>query len=394
MAPGNRVEHVSTSEFHRLAIVGGGLGGLTLARILQKNGLDVVVFEREPSRNGRGQGGSLDLHLESGQFALKKAGLEAEFIAIARPEGQGLRIVDKTGTVHWDESGAPETFDRPEVDRGRLRDLLLDSLKPGTVRWGHKLSGIEPAEHGCHVLRFENGASITAGVLIGADGAWSCVRPLLTDAKPVHTGVSFVEIGIPDAQQNHPTLATMVGHGLFMALSDDKGLLAQRNGDGRIRVYVAFRMAEGGLETSGIPFDRPAEARHALLVRFADWAPELTDLIRACDDSFLPRPINMLPIGLTWDSRPGVTLIGDAAHLMSPFAGEGANLAMLDAAEFANALLATRDPADAIKAYEAKMWFRAKEAAEESARNLEICIAPEAAAHMAELMASYQAAAG
>jgi 2-polyprenyl-6-methoxyphenol hydroxylase-like FAD-dependent oxidoreductase len=177
-----------------------------------------------------------------------------------------------------------------------------------------------------------------------------------------------------------------------MALSDDKGLLAQRNGDGRIRVYVTFRMAEEGLETSGIPFDRPAEARHALLVRFADWAPELTDLIRACDDSFLPRAISMLPIGLTWESQPGVTLIGDAAHLMSPFAGAGANLAMLDAAELANALLATRDPAAAIKAYEAKMWPRAKEAAEESARNLEICIAPGAARHLAELMASYQAA--
>lgn len=151
-------------------------------------------------------------------------------------------------------------------------------------------------------------------------------------------------------------------------------------------------MPEHDLEASGIPFDRPTEARQALLACFADWEPELTELIHACDDSFLPRPINMLPIGLTWDSQPALTLLGDAAHLMSPFAGAGANLAMLDAAELAKELLATHDPSEAIKTYETKMFARAKEAAEESARNLELCIAPDGAERLAKQMAIYGAA--
>ncbi|RQQ57187.1 FAD-dependent oxidoreductase [Burkholderia stagnalis] len=378
-------------EFHRLAIVGAGLGGLTLARIMQKHGLDAVIFEGDASRDARSQGGTLDMHAESGQQALKDAGLEAAFLAIARPEGQRMRVADKTGLFHWDEPEAPDTLDRPEVDRRALRDLLIDSLEPGRIRWDHKLVSIVPAEHGCHVLHFANGKSVTVGVLIGADGAWSRVRTLLTDAKPLYTGVSFVEIGIPDADRTHPDIANLVGHGSLLALSDNKGLLAQRNGDGRIRIYVAFRMPENRLETLGIPFDRPAEARQALLTHFADWAPHLTELISACDDSFVPRPINMLPIGLAWESQPGVTLIGDAAHLMSPFAGEGANLAMLDAAEFAKALLATKDPSEAIKSYEEKMFERAKLAAEESARNLDLCIAPDGAENFTKQMAAYEA---
>jgi len=376
-------------EFHRIVIIGAGLGGLTFARILQKNGLDAVIFERDVSRDARNQGGTLDMHIEAGQRALKDAGLAAEFRAIARPEGQGMRIVDKTGAFLWDEVADDESFDRPEVDRGALRDLLIDSLEPGRIRWGHKLVHIEPAERGCHILQFENGTSVKAGVLVGADGAWSRVRPLVSDAKPLYTGVSFIEIGVPNVESDYPELAELVGHGSLMALSDDKGLMAQKNGDGRLRVYVAFRKPEDWLATSGIPFDQPAEARAALLKHFADWSHELTELIRACDDSFVPRPINMLPIGLSWPSQPGVTLIGDSAHLMSPFAGAGANLAMLDAAEFAEELLASRDPAFAIKTYEEKMFARARDAAEESARNLEICIAPDGAERLAKQMLIY-----
>lgn len=380
---------MSAREFHSVAIIGGGLGGLTLARLLQKQGIDALIFERDASRDVRSQGGSLDMHVEAGQRALRDAGLEAQFRSVARPEGQGLRIVDKAGTSYWDEMGAPGTFDRPEVDRGLLRDLLIDSLEPSRIRWDHSLSRVEPTEHDGHLLHFESGKSITAGVVIGADGAWSRVRPLLTPASLLYTGISFVEIGIPDAEHAHAEVARMVGHGTFMALCDDKGLLAQCNGDGRIRVYVAFRMPENGLDASGIPFDRPAKARQALLACFTDWAPELTALIRACDDSFLPRPINILPIGLTWESQPAMTLVGDAAHLMSPFAGAGANLAMLDAAELASELLATPHPSQAIKAYETKMFARAKEAAEESARNLELCISPDGAERLAKQMAIY-----
>lgn len=234
---------MAATEFHRVAIIGAGLGGLTCARILQQCGLDAVIFERDAAPDARNQGGTLDMHAEAGQRALRDAGLEAEFRSIARPEAQGLRIVDKTGKSHWDDVGMPETFDRPEVDRKALRDLLIASLDPSRIRWGHKLTRIEAAEGG-HVLHYENGKVAKAGVLLGADGARSCVRPLLSDAKPHYTGVSFIEIGIPDVERNHPNVANLVGRGSLMALSDDKGILAQTNGDGRLRVYLAFRTHE------------------------------------------------------------------------------------------------------------------------------------------------------
>ncbi|MFZ4831603.1 FAD-dependent oxidoreductase [Rouxiella sp. Mn2063] len=379
-----------TPEFYPFVIVGAGLGGLTLARILQKHGMAVVIFEADIARDARGQGGSLDMHVESGQLALREAGLENAFRAIARPEGQGLRIVDKAGLVYWQESAdpssTPDNFERPEVDRAKLRDLLLDSLHPGTVRWGHKLTASEIAVSGGHLLHFDNGLRIHAGTLVGADGAWSRVRALLSDVNPHYTGVSFVEIGIPDAEHRHPEIAEMVGLGSFCALSDNKGLMAQRNGDGRIRIYIALRLPEEALAALNLPLDQPEEARNALLALFSDWATHLTNLIRVCDDSFQLRPINMLPVGLTWRSRPDVTVIGDAAHLMSPFAGEGANLAMLDAVELARAVLNADDYAEAISIYEAKMFAYSKPAAEQSDANLDLCISEDGAKQMAALM--------
>jgi len=379
-----------TPEFYPFVIVGAGLGGLTLARILQKNGFAAVIFEGDVSRDARNQGGSLDMHAESGQLALRYAGLESDFRAMARPEGQGLRIVDKTGTVHWQENGdgdsMQDNFERPEVDRTKLRDLLLDSLHPGTVRWGHKLTLSETVASGGYLLHFNNGLSIRAGTLVGADGAWSRVRALLADVNPHYTGVSFIEIGVPDAEHLHPEIADMVGLGSFCALSDNKGLIAQRNGDGRIRIYIALRLSEEALAELNLPLDQPEEARHMLLAFFPDWATALTNLIRACDDNFQLRPINMLPVGMIWSSQPSVTLIGDAAHLMSPFAGEGANLAMLDAAELARAVLDAEDMAEAIKVYEAKMFAYSKPAAEQSDANLDLCISVDGARQMAALM--------
>jgi len=378
----------------RIAIIGGGLGGLTLARVLQLHGVDPVIYEREASRDARGQGGSLDLHPESGQRAMREAGLETEFWGNARPEATDTKILGKDGTVYRAEVDQAGGTDRPEIDRGVLRDLLLDSVDPASIRWGHNLTRAVPIGAGGHELHFDSGEVHTCDLLVGADGAWSRIRPLLTDAEPSYTGVSFIEVGIPDADRTQPEVARRVGRGSLYALEDNKGLLAQRNGDGRIRTYVAFRVPEDWLTTSGIPYDEPAQARAAILTHFADWAPELTDLVRYCDDTILPRPITMLPIGLRWSPKPGVTLLGDAAHLMSPFAGEGANLAMLDATELALAIAdagAGVDLASAIQAYEAELFERARTLAEESAANLDLCIAPDGARKMNDLLDSYAA---
>lgn len=376
----------------KLAIIGGGLGGLTLARLLQLHQINVVVYEREPSRDARGQGGTLDLHPESGQRAMREAGLEKDFWANVHAGGTDMRILGKDGAVYREEVGEVEGADRPEIDRGLLRDLLLDSVDPAGIRWDHNLAKAVPLEGGGHELHFENGAVDTCDLLVGADGAWSRVRPLLTDAKPSYTGVSFIEVGIPDADRTQPEIAKLVGRGSLFALEDNRGLLAQRNGDGRIRTYVALRVPEGWLATSGIPYDEPGKARPAILTHFSDWAPELTDLVRCCDDTILPRPVTMLPIGLRWSAKPGVTLLGDAAHLMSPFAGEGANLAMLDAVELALAITKLGDGVDmatAIETYEAELFERTATLAQESADGLDICIAPDGAQKMADLLAHY-----
>ncbi|POX47407.1 FAD-dependent oxidoreductase [Streptomyces sp. Ru71] len=362
-----------------IAIVGAGLGGLLLARVLHLNGIDAVVYEREASRDVRGQGGMLDLHSGTGQRAMREAGLYDRFTAIARRAGQDLRLLEPDGTLLLQEDTPDDApLDRPEVDRADLRNLLLDSLPEHAVRWG---CAFESADNG--LLRFADGSSAAYGLLVGADGAGSRVRALLTDARPVHTGQNAVEIGIPDIDRTHPDLAAMVGRGNYWVLGNRQSLAAQRNGDGRVRVYLSFYdTGEDWFATSGIPFDDPASARARLIELFAGWDARFTALIAACDDTVVPRSITTLPVGLTWPSRPDVTLLGDAAHLMPPV-GQGANMALLDGAVLGRALAAHRDDfAVAVKEYEREMFERTSAAGRQSARIQDILASPDASRQM------------
>jgi 2-polyprenyl-6-methoxyphenol hydroxylase-like FAD-dependent oxidoreductase len=357
-----------------IAIVGAGLGGLALARVLHVNGMDSVVYEREPSRDARGQGGMLDIH--SGQRALREAGLIDQFYAIARGEGQDMRLLEPDGTLLLQEDTPDDApLERPEVDRADLRNLLLDSLPEDVVRWGHAFTS---ADNG--LLHFADGSSATYDLLVGADGAHSRVRALLTDARPAHTGQNVVEIGIPDIDRTHPDLAAMVGRGTYWVLGNGISLAAQRNGDGRVRIGLSFyNTAEDWFATSGIPFDDPAAARARLIDLLPGWDSRFTALIAACDDLIVPRSISTLPVGLTWPSSPGVTLLGDAAHLMPPV-GEGANMALLDGALLGLALAAHPDdfPA-AVEEYEREMFERTGAAARMSADMHELLTSPDAA---------------
>lgn len=362
-----------------IAIVGAGLGGLALARVLHINGIDAVVYERETSPDARGQGGTLDIH--SGQRALREAGLIDQFNAKARGEGQDMRLLEPDGTLLLQEDTPDDApLDRPEIDRAELRRLLLDSLPEHVVRWGR---ACDHADDG--LLHFTDGTSTTYGLLVGADGANSRIRALLTDARPVHTGQYAVELGIPDIDHTHPELAAMVGRGNYWVLGNGQSLSAQRNGNGRVRVYLSFyrsRTAQDWFVSSGFPIGDPAAARTRLIEEFAGWDSRFTALIAACDDTVLPWSITTLPVGLTWPPKPGVTLLGDAAHLMPPV-GQGANMALLDGAVLGLALANQPDDSSAaVKEYEREMFERTSAAGRMSAHIQEILTSPDASRRM------------
>ncbi|XYH98515.1 FAD-dependent oxidoreductase [Sorangium sp. So ce1128] len=157
----------------RIAIIGSGPGGLTAARVLQRHGTAVAVYERDTSTDARAQGGTLDMQAPTGQVALAAAGLLEKFFALARPEGQSIRLVDKAGHILFDRPAAPDDMYNPEIDRGDLRQLLLDSLEPGTVQYGKAFEKAVPLGDGQHEVHFRDGSSTTVDLLIGADGARS-----------------------------------------------------------------------------------------------------------------------------------------------------------------------------------------------------------------------------
>ncbi|WP_112699367.1 FAD-dependent oxidoreductase [Micromonospora noduli] len=355
----------------RIAIAGGGLGGLTLARILHQHGIDAVVYDREASRSARPQGGALDLHPESGQLALAEAGLAGRFQSEARPEGEEHRILDPTGRTLVHHEPQPGSFSgRPEIDRSALRDLLLDSLPGDTVAWRRRVVAATHRPEEGWELTFHDGQTASCDILVGADGARSVVRSLLTDVELSYVA-TLVELSVEDVDQRHPDLAELVGPGNLWCVGVNQILAAQRLGDGSLRVGISLRAEDRPLDSY--------RSKRALLDLFAGWNPRLTALIEAAESAPTPRLIEAMPIGTRWTSRPGVTLIGDAAHLMPPV-GEGANQAMLDAAELASQLAANPGgPNSAIRTYEESMFSRIHPIANMSARVQAMMLSPTAA---------------
>ncbi|MFD5539291.1 FAD-dependent oxidoreductase [Streptomyces sp. NPDC127079] len=342
------------TSHHPIAIVGAGLGGLTLARVLHVHGIPATVYEADPSEKSRMQGGQLDIHEADGQRALADAGLIDEFRAIIHAGAEASRVLDQDGKLLFD---APDdgTGQRPEVLRGDLRRILLDSLPDQTVRWGHKATDVRSLGDGRHELTFTDGTTVTSGLLVGADGAWSKVRPLLSDAEPRYTGTTFIDIYLYDADERHPAAAETVGDGAMHALAPGKGIIAHREAGNILHTYVELNRSAEWI--AAIDFtDAAATARIA--AEFDGWAPELTALITDGETAPVARPVHTLPDGHRWARVPGVTLLGDAAHLMPP-SGDGANLAMFDGAELGKAIAAhPGDVEAALTAYEEALFPR------------------------------------
>ena len=253
-----------------VTIVGAGLGGLPLARVLHVHGIPATIYEAEPSAETRTQGGQLDIHEHNGQLALEAAGLTGEFRAIIHEGGEASRVLDQHGTVLLDEPD-DSTGGRPEVLRGDLRRILLDSLPGEIIQWGRKVTDVQPLGDGRHELTFADGSTVTTSLLVGADGAWSKIRPLLSDAKPEYVGTVFIENYLYDADERHPSAAKAVGGGALAALVRGKGIVAHREPESILHTYVALnRPAEW---IAGIDFTDAAAATARVAAEFDGWAP-------------------------------------------------------------------------------------------------------------------------
>jgi 2-polyprenyl-6-methoxyphenol hydroxylase-like FAD-dependent oxidoreductase len=354
-----------------ITIIGAGLGGLVLARVLHVHEIAATVYETDATADARTQGGQLDIHEHDGQIALAAAGLTAQFRAIIHEGGEATRVLNPNGEALFDEPD-DGTGGRPEVLRGDLRRILLDSLPADTVQWGHKLTSVRPLGNGQHEIEFENGSTTVSDLLVGADGAWSRVRSLLSAAVPEYVGTVFIETYLHDVDARHPATARAVGGGALFALSPGKGLTVHREVGGILHTYVQLRRSADWIDA--IDFTDAASAKATVAAEFDGWAPELTALITDGETALVPRRIFTLPNDHRWEHTPGVTLLGDAAHLMPP-SGDGANLAMFDGAELGRAIAAHRNNFDAaLPDFEEAMFTRSAAVAIEAHETLDLCL--------------------
>jgi 2-polyprenyl-6-methoxyphenol hydroxylase-like FAD-dependent oxidoreductase len=396
----------------RIAVVGGGPSGLALGLQLQQRGFRPTIYElrsKPTAQELAKPSGMLDLHEESGLRVMQECGLWDGFQAAVGDCSEACRVFNPQGTVlHTDEG---ELSTRPEIPRNALTSLLIDKLSEDCVKWNHKITGVRDAHNqttGATEITLDLGVngSETYDFVVGADGAWSRVRKLLTDVKPFYSGAQFLTVTVRNASTEFPHLVSLNGSGTISALGGGNGIMTHRGPQDSIRVYAAVSTPyEHWVQAAGLDGKTATEVKTMLLADdalFGKWAPKLQDLLAtACDEDTKDNPgpadilpLYMLPVGHRWKHRAGVTLIGDAAHLMTPWAGEGVNLALWDSLELAHILGAIPEVEDAagweaaleprMREFEEGMLTRAQEKAEETAQNKDMFLSENGGQAMAD----------
>jgi 2-polyprenyl-6-methoxyphenol hydroxylase-like FAD-dependent oxidoreductase len=371
-----------------IIIIGAGLAGLTLARVLHVNGIASTVYEAEPSPRARTQGGQLDIHDHNGQPALRDARVFDEFLRIINMGGEAMRLLDKDANV-LGEIPDDGQLTNPEVLRGDLRRILLESLPASTIRWGHKVEKVTSLGNGRHAVFFTNGATVAADLLVGADGAWSKVRAFLTDVTPEYVGTVWIDTFLHDVENRHPASARLVGRGAMLAMLPGKGIFAHREANDVIHTYVVLKRPVDW--TPRVDFTNRTAALPYIAKELGEgWAPELLALITNGETNPVARPIYGLPAGHQWDHVAGITLIGDAAHLTPPD-GDGANWALYDGAELGKALVADKGNTEAaLLAFEKALFPRSAASSAEGYQSFEHTFGDNAPENLLQLMRSLE----
>ena len=377
-------------QLPKIAIIGAGPGGCILARLLHVHGIGCTIFEGEQSIDYRSQGGTLDLRTNTGLAAVKKAGLWKGFQKYARFDGESLLVTDKSLTTWLRRSpGKPDQKNKlgeaPEIDRSDLRKLLLESVPKESIRWGMKLSRVQSTDEG-HDLHFSDG-SVEGGfdLIVGCDGAFSKTRSLLTTEKVIYTGISGWTMQIPNAKETAPEVYSRVNRGSLFAYSDLKSIVTQQLSSGNLWVSTYGPYKEDYTSTCGFDANDLASVKTQLRESLQDWRPELFEAIEKAEGDVVWRALYMLPVGFTWPHRKGVTLLGDAAHLMTPFSGIGVNTAFQDAMILAEQIAAfVKSPNESsldehIVAYEEEMYVHAHKAQRHTEGSMnDMMLTPEA----------------
>lgn len=365
-------------ENKQVAIIGGGPGGLMLARLLQQKGVQVKVYERDVDQFVRQQGSTLDMHYDTGLKAIHAAGLMDEFKKQYRPGADKAVIVNSQMEIIIDEhtEKSTESFGdkhfRPEIDRGPLRDMLVASIKKENMSWNSKCIDIKPFGSGWNI-QFENGTIAYADLVVASDGANSRLRKYITDIPSVYSGVTSIEGNIHNASVNAPKLWALVKGGSLFALENGKSICFITKGDGTLTFLIGLKKLENWVADSGIDFTDRTSVAVWFKEEFAEWNREWDALLASDALVIVPRPWYHFPSDQHWETLSNLTMIGDAAHRIPAYAGEGANQALADALDLYEALCCESFETilEAVASFEQKMLIRSAAATDESLRNTE-----------------------